>query len=176
MCMNKKKSAFIFLLTIISFILCIGLFSFNEFAASQDVTNDITIASWNLKNFGLAKLNDESRINIIVNVIKKYDIVAIQEVQDSTLSLPVELIKKINEGGGNYKAVMSERIGRGTKEQYLFVYDDDVIDFIQNTTGYGIEPNDEFAREPFYAMFRAGKFDFYLMTIHTAPGEVATEI
>jgi len=139
--------------------------------------SEITIASWNLKNFGQTKLNDPARIDIIIKVLKKYDIIAIQEVQDVSLALPNELIAKINADGENYKVVSSERVGRGNrKEQYLFVYDDDEIDFISGTTGYGIEPNDEFAREPFYAMFRAGNFDFYLMTIHTDPDDVDVEI
>jgi hypothetical protein len=142
-----------------------------------DNEEEITIASWNLKNFGQTKLNDSARIDVIVSVLKKYDIIAIQEVQDVSLALPNELITKINADGENYKVVASERVGRGNrKEQYLFVYDDDVIDFVSDTTGYGIEPNDEFAREPFYAMFRAGNFDFYLMTIHTTPTQVSTEI
>ena len=123
-------------------------------------------ASWNLKNFGRTKLNDPARIDIIISVLKKYDLVAIQEVQDVSLALPTELINKINENGKNYKIVSSDRVGRGNrKEQYLFVYDDDVIDFISDTTGYGIEPNDKFAIEPFYAMFKAGNFDFYLRFI-----------
>ena len=142
-----------------------------------DNEEEITVASWNLKNFGQTKLNDSDRIDVIVSILKKYDIIAIQEVQDVSLALPNELIAKINADGENYKVVSSERVGRGTrKEQYLFVYDDNVIDFIDNTTGYGIEPNDEFAREPFYAMFKAGNFDFYLMTIHTDPDDVAVEI
>jgi len=136
----------------------------------------ITIASWNLKNFGQTKLNDPARIDIIIKVLKKYDIIAIQEVQDVSLALPNKLIAKINADGENYKVVSSERVGRTRKEQYLFVYDDDVIDFIPNTTGYGIEPNDEFSREPFSAMFKAGNFDFYLMTIHTDPDDVDVEI
>lgn len=138
---------------------------------------EITIASWNLKNFGQTKLNDAERINVIVSVLKKYDIIAIQEVQDASLALPNELIAKINADGENYKVVASNRVGRGTrKEQYLFVYDDDVIDFVPDTTGFGIEHHDEFAREPYYAMFKAGNFDFYLMTIHTDPDDVAVEI
>jgi len=137
---------------------------------------EITIASWNIFRFGKTKLNDSEKISVIISVLKKYNIVAIQEVMDATLTLPDKLIEKMNEGGGNYKVVDSDRVGRTTEEQYIFVYDDDVIDFIPNTKGYGIEPNDEFSREPFYAMFRAGNFDFYLMTIHTDPDEVATEI
>ncbi len=142
-----------------------------------DNEEEITIASWNLKNFGQTKLNDSARIDVIVSVLKKYDIIAIQEVQDVSLALPTELIAKINASGENYKVVSSERVGRGNrKEQYLFIYNDDVIDFISGTTGYGIEPNDEFAREPFYSMFKAGNFDFYLMTIHTDPDDVDVEI
>ena len=149
-------------------------------AESSDATvengQEIAVASWNLKNFGQTKLNDPARIDIIVSVLEKYDITAIQEVQDATLALPEELIAKMNESGKNFEVVSSDRVGRNRKEQYLFIYDDDVIDFIPNTTGYGIEPGDEFAREPFYAMFKAGNFDFYLMTIHTDPDEVGTEI
>jgi len=137
----------------------------------------ITIASWNLKNLGPTKMNDPDRINVIVDVLKKYDMIAIQEVQDVSLGLPNELINKLNADGANYNVVSSDRVGRGNrKEQYLFVYNDDIIDPITGTTGYGIEPNDEFAREPFYAMFRAGNFDFYLMNIHTDPDDVNIEI
>ncbi len=140
------------------------------------VEEEITIASWNLKNFGQTKLNDPDRINVIISVLKKYDIIAIQEVQDASLALPSDLIDKINANGDNYNVVSSKRVGRTKKEQYLFVYDDDVIDFVPNSTGYGIEPNDEFSREPFYAMFKAKNFDFYLMNIHTDPDNVDTEI
>lgn len=40
----------------------------------------ITIASWNLKNFGQTKLNDPDRIDVIIDVLKGWDITAIQEV------------------------------------------------------------------------------------------------
>lgn len=136
----------------------------------------ITIASWNLKNIGKTKFNDPARIDIIINILKNYDIIAIQEVKDITLQLPQQLIDKMNMDGSNYKVVASDRVGRNVFEQYLFVYDDDKIDAIPGTEGYGIEPNDEFEREPYYAMFRAGNFDFYLFTIHTKPSAVATEI
>lgn len=175
----KSKTKFV--LIILFFILAAGFLCCNgkpdqNAQNSTDSKKEITIASWNLKNFGQTKLNDPARINVIISVLEKYDIIAIQEVEDTSLTLAALLIGKINSDGKNYNVVSSNRLGRDGKEQYLFVYNDDVIDFIPDTTGYGIEPNDEFAREPFYAMFRAGNFDFYLMTIHTDPDDVRVEI
>ena len=122
----------------------------------------ITIASWNLKNIGQSKFNDSARINVIIDVLKKYDIIAIQEVKDISLQLPQLLVDKINEDGSNYNVVASKRVGRNVFEQYLFIYNDDIIDVIPSTEGYGIEPNDEFAWEPFYTMFRSGNFEFFI--------------
>jgi len=170
------------LLTLTIIVLFLSILSCNE-ASNLDASftpnnnEEITIASWNIENLGKTKMDDPARINIIVSVLKKYDIIAIQEFRDSTLTLADKLINKINATGENYKVVASKRVGTPTrKEQYLFVYNDDVIDFFPNTTGYGVEPNNEFAREPFYAMFKAKNFDFYLMTIHTVPTQVGTEI
>jgi len=173
----KKYLSLLFIVLLLFFSSCEECFLKKEEATVSSTEQEITIASWNLKNFGQTKLNDPERIDVIVSVLRNYDIIAIQEVQDVSLELPGELIAKMNASGENYNVVSSDRVGRGTrKEQYLFVYDDDEIDFISNTTGFGIEPNDEFAREPFYAMFRAGNFDFYLLTIHTDPDDVVVEI
>ena len=136
----------------------------------------ITIASWNLKNFGPTKLNDAARIGVIVDVLKQYDITAIQEVQNLDQTLAPTLISLMNADGSNYAFIISNRLGYTTQEQYLYVYDDDKIDPVSNTAGYGFEPNDEFSREPFYQMFQAGNFDFYLMTIHTSPSNVSLAI
>lgn len=167
-----KKSLFTILMLIVIVVIII-LFKCKPQPVEEQ---SISIASWNLKNIGNSKFNDSTRINIIIDVIKNYDMVAIQEVKDVSLQLPGKLVSKINEDGSNYNLVASDRVGRNVKEQYLFVYNDDKIDIIIGTEGYGIEPNDEFAREPFYAMFKSGNFDFYLMTIHTDPDDVEIEI
>lgn len=168
----KSKNVARLLVVILSFI----MFSCNDGNGSSTKNKYITVASWNLKNIGQSKLNDSARMDVIVDVLKKYDIIAIQEVKDISLQLPQQLVSKMNQDGSNYNVLASDRVGRNVFEQYLFVYDDDKIDVIANSTGYGIEPNDEFAREPFYAMFKSGNFDFYLMTIHTDPDDVAIEI
>jgi len=168
-----KRSVLIIILLVVILSL-LFLYKYNSDLAPQD--QSITIASWNLKNIGQSKFNDPARIDIIIDVLKNYDIIAIQEVKDITLQLPQQLVNKMNEDGSNYNVVASNRVGRNVKEQYLFVYDDNKINAISGTDGYGIELNDEFEREPYYAMFRVGNFDFYLFTIHTKPSAVATEI
>ena len=136
----------------------------------------ITVASWNLKNFGPTKLKDPARIDVIVDILKGYDIIAIQEIQNADQTLAPILIGKMNADGDNYNYFISVRVGNTRREQYLIVYNDNVINLIAGTEGYGLEINNEFSREPFYAMFRAGNFDFYLMTIHTDPDEVDVEV
>jgi len=169
-----KKSLLIIISIVVVLLLLIFIFECKRDTVLQD--QSITIASWNLKNIGQSKFNDPERINIIIDVLKRYDIIAIQEVKDISLQLPQLLVAKMNEDGRNYNVIVSKRVGRNVFEQYLFVFDHDKIDAITNTSGYGIEPNDEFAREPFYTMFRSGNFDFYLMTIHTDPDDVDIEI
>jgi hypothetical protein len=169
-----KKSILIIILIVVVLLLLLFFFECGKDPTPQD--QSITIASWNLKNIGQSKFNDPTRIDIIIDVLKNYDIIAIQEVKDISLQLPQLLVAKMNEDGSNYNVVASDRVGRNVFEQYLFVYDDDKIDHAPSTKGYGIEPNNEFAREPFYAMFRSGNFDFYLMNIHTDPDDVAIEI
>ena len=170
------KKSILLIITIVVVLLFSLLLLFECKKHSTPQHQSITIASWNLKNIGQSKFNDPARIDIIIDVLNKYDIIAIQEVKDVSLQLPQLLVNKMNEDGSNYNVVASKRVGRNVFEQYLFVYDDDKIDSITSTEGYGIEPNDEFAREPFYAMFKSGNFDFYLMTIHTDPDDVAIEI
>lgn len=158
-------------------ILLVLLFVFYpEFGKKELKDDTIKIASWNLKNIGNTKFNDPARIDIIIDIMKDYDIIAVQEVKDVSLQLPQKLAEKMNEDGSNYNVVASERVGRNVFEQYIFLYDDNKIDVISGTGGYGIEPNDEFAREPFYTKFKAGNFDFYLMNIHTDPDDVSIEI
>lgn len=101
----KSKTKFV--LIIILFILAAGSLCCNgkpdqNAQTSTGSKKEITIASWNLKNFGLAKLNDAARINVIISVLEKYDIIAIQEAEDASLTLPALLIGKINSDGKNY--------------------------------------------------------------------------
>ncbi|MDP3014187.1 MAG: hypothetical protein Q8M92_08110, partial [Candidatus Subteraquimicrobiales bacterium] len=42
----------------------------------------ITIASWNIQNFGKSKAESESKMSIITEVLSRYDIIAVQEISN----------------------------------------------------------------------------------------------
>ena len=42
----------------------------------------ITIASWNIQNFGKSKVGSESKMSIIAEVLSRYDIIAVQEISN----------------------------------------------------------------------------------------------
>ena len=103
-----KKSVLIIIVIVLMVFTLLYLYECRQKPQDQS----IIIASWNLKNIGQSKLNDPARIDVIIDILKNYDIIAIQEVKDITLQLPQQLVNKMNADGSNYNVVASDRVGR----------------------------------------------------------------
>ena len=126
----------------------------------------ITIASFNIRIFS-DKSRDDEEIDYIADILANYDIIAIQELRDKeVLQRTVNLLK---ERGKEYEYEVSEQVGKRVKERYAFLYRKDKVKKIQEGRLYK-ERKDEFIREPFYTTFKAGNFDFTLVTIHVLFG------
>jgi endonuclease/exonuclease/phosphatase family metal-dependent hydrolase len=142
------------------------------------------ICTFNIQNFGKTKLNDSARVNLLAGIIRKYDIVAVQEISDVSGMVPAAFRDKINSEGDKYYAVASsERTGkqaddRTSQEQYAFYYDSARFSLMSEPMLYNDSAYDYFAREPFTAWFKSkkGKFSFVLITIHTAPDKAVEEV
>ena len=138
--------------------------------ASHSADDTITIASWNLYNLG-ATTNVEKR----AEVIRRFDIVALQEVEKieglDNLLARVEAIS-----GNDWEYIPSPRVGQGNAaEYYAFMYRTDRVAYVEESSGVYPEPMpDDFSREPFFATFRAGEFDFTLITVHITWGKLAS--
>lgn len=144
---------------------------------TEPVYSQITIASFNIQQFGESKRGKEDVMSILERIVRNYDIVAVQEVQDKSGATIPYFVDRINQAvGDEYSFVISQRLGRTSqKEQYAFVYNTRTItytgtSFVYNDTG------DIFEREPYIAGFRAGNFDFALVNIHTKPEDAEKEI
>jgi len=132
-------------------------------AYAQDT---ITVASWNVWNLGA-----HSAVTDRAHVIAAFDIVALQEIEAigglDRLLVQVEADTRLD-----WAYVVSTRVGEGNAaEYYAFLYRTDRVSYVECSSGVYPEPApDDFSREPFFATFRAGSFDFTLVTVHITWG------
>ena len=72
--------------------------------------------------------------------------------------------------GRDYDYVMSPPVGAKVKERYAFLFDPRIVRVTENGEVFP-DPNDAFLREPYFATFRAGKFDFTAIAVHVIWGD-----
>ncbi len=146
-------------------------------------SNSIRIASFNIQVFGVDKLGEPKVMEVLADTVRKFDVVAIQEVRAAGNDILPRFIDLINSTGRHYDYVIGPRLGRtSSKEQYAFVYDAQTIE-VDRGTLFTVEDRDDLLhREPFVALFRVRSvppheaFTFTLMNIHTDPDEVKKEV
>lgn len=165
----------------------------------------IRIASWNIENFGETKCKDPVRMAKIASILKDYDIIAVQEISnvdeqsdpgcprneyDCPGSPKCGMIRNALEEylnaayGENYQFVFSPQV---KDERYLYLYDPDRVTLKE--TELVDDPGDSLpicdlnpvstglmVRQPYRALFQAGKFDFVLLTAHTSPSDNLAEL
>lgn len=142
----------------------------------------LTIASFNIQVFGQSKLKNPQVMQVLAEIVRRFDVVAIQEIRSKEQDVLPRFIELINANGAHYKYVISPRLGRtSSKEQYAFVYDTATVEVDPRTYVVG-DPDDLLHREPFVATFRArgpppeAAFTFTLVDIHTDPDETDQEL
>ncbi|EAQ80493.1 deoxyribonuclease gamma (precursor) [Blastopirellula marina DSM 3645] len=143
----------------------------------------IRIASFNIQVFGRSKADKPHVMARLAQIVRQYDVMAIQEIRSLDQSILPEFIDQINAAGRHYDYVIGPRLGRSdSKEQYAYIYDTASIE-LDRTQLYTIDdPGDALHREPLVAWFRVRgpnpeqAFTFTLVNIHTDPDEVKDEI
>jgi len=139
----------------------------------------LAIASFNIRTFGTTKASNAEVMGILADIISRYDIVAIQEIRDSSGEAIEDLEAKVDALGEDYEYIIGPRVGRSIyyKEQYAFMYRTAVL-APGNEFTFDDSANDIFEREPYIARFETvdGGFDFVLINIHTDPDFADQEI
>ncbi|XP_027144470.1 deoxyribonuclease-1 isoform X1 [Larimichthys crocea] len=142
------------------------------------------IASFNVQRFGLMKVSDPDVLSALVKIVSRYDIIVILEVVDvsgASVRLFLSELNRVNTTH-HYALQLSSRLGRNRyKEQFLFLYRDDVVDLIDC---YQYEDNqindiDVFAREPYILHFKPHNTvlkDIVLIPVHTKPWDSEKEL
>ena len=171
-------------------------------ASSVFAADKIKIGSWNIQNFGISKANDEAKMEIIGKILSQFDIIAVQEISNvyeksdagcprnenscpgnKNCDLLLNALKAHLSNSKDYELMFSPQV---KDERYLFIYDRNKVEAMDSGQ-LAVDPEDnlpvcdtksegKMARQPFYATFKAGKFDFVLMTAHTSPSNNVAEL
>jgi len=143
----------------------------------------VLVASFNIQVFGESKLAKPNVVEILARVVRKFDIVAIQEVRAKSDDIIPRFIQAVNADGSRYHYVIGPREGRtSSKEQYVFVYDTTRVAVDPSSLGTIPDPSDRLHRPPMVARFRTlinppqAAFSFWLVNTHTDPDEVPQEL
>ncbi|KAL3974603.1 olfactory receptor [Sarotherodon galilaeus] len=142
------------------------------------------IASFNAQRFGLTKVSDPAVLTSLVKIVSRYDIIVILEVVDVTgdsVRVLVEELNRVNTTH-HYAQQLSTRLGRSRyKEQFLFLYRDDVVDLIDcyQYDDDQVDDVDAFTREPYILYFKPHNTvlrDIMLIPVRTAPNDSKKEL
>lgn len=147
----------------------------------------IRIATFNIRDFGPTKAGRADVMDQLATIVRRYDIVAVQEISDSRNRVPTLFLDHINAmAGPDYAMSISPRSGvhpddRRSAEQYGFYWNTERIDLVPSPEpALYPEPTDNvFDREPWVARFQVvgdGGFSFVLATVHTDPNDAVVEI
>lgn len=140
----------------------------------------ITICSWNLKDFGGAK--SETEINFIANTVKDFDILAIQEVvakDPAGAQAVARLADVLNRKGAKWDYVISEPTS-GTSyksERYAYIWKTSKVTRM-GRAWLELKYSLEIDREPYFITFKTGDKQFTLVNFHaiTKSKQPETEI
>ncbi|MBI5397137.1 MAG: endonuclease/exonuclease/phosphatase family protein [Verrucomicrobia bacterium] len=148
---------------------------------SSKLDETLNIATWNIRAFGKGQ-RTEAAIHYIAEILGQFDLIGIVELCDDLTDLG-RVLKIL---GPTWRAVYSDMIpdDGGNRERLGFIYDKRAVTF----NGLAAEANPprakkgaeylseiSFWRSPYMASFRAGSFDFIVLTTHIRWGDTEKE-
>ncbi|KAL0977942.1 hypothetical protein UPYG_G00163590 [Umbra pygmaea] len=142
------------------------------------------VASFNIQKFGKNKLSDPQVLATLVKIVSRYDMLVVLEVLDANGKAMKTFLVELNKANKDrpYTMELSTRLGRDVyKEQYMFLYREDMVELVDSWQYEDKQPGDEdaFAREPFILRFKCLKTvlkDLVMIPVHTKPEDSVKEL
>lgn len=144
---------------------------------SSKLDETLNIATWNVRELG-RKPRRKASLHYIAEVIGQFDLVSIVELRDDVS----ELAEVLGYLGPYWKVVYSDYLtdAGGNRERIAYVFDERAAVFTglaSNAVPPRRKSHDEYLsaiswwRPPYMASFRAGSFDFVMLTAHVRWGK-----
>lgn len=148
--------------------------------ASPDRT--IIIGSFNIQTFGRATLSNPSVMGILVDIARRFDLLAIQELRSTEQHIVPQFVEMINADGSSFRYIVGPRQGYTiSKEQYVYLYDARKLAPV-SPPYVSHDASGKFHRAPLVGHFRSIElppeeaFTFVVLNVHTDPDEIRFEI
>ena len=138
--------------------------------ASDTNESELKLAAWNIRIMSNNSRMDAELMEI-ARTLADYDFIAIVELRDETVLKRTQNI--LLQMGKAYQYQFSPAVGRGVKERYAFLYREDLVSVVSRGELYpdAADGKDDFSRDPYWATFRAGEFDFSVIAVHVIWGD-----
>jgi endonuclease/exonuclease/phosphatase family metal-dependent hydrolase len=144
---------------------------------SSKLDETLNIATWNIRNLGGGK-RSVAAIHYIAEIIRQFDLVGIVELKDNLR----DLARVLEVLGPTWRALYSDSIRDygGNWERVAYVYDKRAVTHTgfaaaaqppRAKKGSEYVPLHTWWRTPYMASFRAGFFDFVVLTTHVRWGD-----
>jgi endonuclease/exonuclease/phosphatase family metal-dependent hydrolase len=154
---------------IISVVSVLSLFllgsASDELLHQETSGHTITIASFNTLRLGRGAHKDLGKV---ATVLSAYDVIALQEVMsEDTLRKVRDMLTRTTHVLWEY-VISARSLGRTTyKEYYAILFRTDRTMYTDTSGGIWDDEGDHFEREPFYATFKSGNFDYTIIVMHS---------
>ena len=138
--------------------------------ASDTNESELKLAAWNIRIMS-NKSRTDAELMEIARTLADYDFIAIVELRDEAVLKRTQRI--LLQMGKAYDYQFSPAVGRGVKERYAFLYKKDLVSVVSPGELYpdAADGKDDFSRDPYWATFRAGEFDFSVIAVHVIWGD-----
>ena len=140
---------------------------------SRKVDVNLLIATWNIQHFSNNK--SQRALQYIADICERFDIIALQEVKTDLRGLS-KLQKLLP---GNYKILVTDPTGN--YERFAFLYDKrtifptGLVCEIGFTVSAKTHQGYQLHRMPYCVSFKAGRFDFVIVSAHIYYGQTKKE-
>ncbi len=140
----------------------------NELRPRHPAGPTVRIATWNLRQFSENRKGVDLKLMADIIHESHFDVIAIQEVKREG----EEIDRLLGALGTPWRSTSLSDM-TGNHERFTFIYDGDHVQEIGTAHTIGTADAVIFDRAPYQASFRAGQFDFTLITSHLFYGDNA---
>ena len=149
----------------------------------QSGGSTIRIATFNPGPLDHNKLSRRHVLGHLVEVIRQFDVVALQDIRARNQGVLVRFVEEINSQGREYDFAVSPGVGRDPTERYdAFLFDRQTIQIDRRTVYMADVTIGRLPHESLVASFRARgpdpteAFTFTLINVHTDPDHTAATL